>query len=545
MRYCQIILFSFLLLLSATIGAQNILDNFEGNGNISTWAADAVNMNTSWANPVARGINNSATVLRYFDYGSLYGNIRFDAGRKLNIAAHPEFSFKIFVPSSSITGNQRNQVALKLQNSTANLSWRSQSVIVKPIILDQWQVVTFNFMTDPYVNFDPNSPAPVARTDFDRILIQVNGEDNTDEVVAYIDDFFHLNNTPVPSSGVVYDQLVWSDEFNGNGALDRSKWFHQTQFPVGDSWFSGEIQHYTNRLANSYMQNGSLHLVARKESFTDQGVTKQYTSARLNAKFAFTYGRVEFRAKLPSGVGTWPAIWMLGKNIDERGAYWQTQGFGTVSWPYCGEIDIMEHWGADQNNVTSAIHTPSTYLGGNGGTINSGGQFVPTASTDFHIYALEWSADKIEFSVDGAVHYTYQPAVKNTYNWPFSTEQYLLLNVAMLPSVDPGFTQSTMEVDYIRIYKESSVGISEINRNVKIRAFPNPVVDQISLELNNDSNGRAMFKVYDISGALVYSREAVVENGNAQLKGLDALPKGLYIITYIKDGLSGTVKFIK
>ena len=130
--------------------------------------------------------------------------------------------------------------------------------------------------------------------------------------------------------------------------LDSAKWHHQTVIPNGWSWFNGEVQHYTDRLENTYVSDGTPKIVAQKEQFTDQGVTKQYTSARLNSKFAFTYGRVEVRAKMPIGHGTWPAIWMLGKNITERGAYWETQGFGTTSWPACGEIDIMEHWGRNQ-----------------------------------------------------------------------------------------------------------------------------------------------------------------------------------------------------
>ncbi|MDG1145127.1 MAG: glycoside hydrolase family 16 protein, partial [Flavobacteriales bacterium] len=147
--------------------------------------------------------------------------------------------------------------------------------------------------------------------------------------------------------------LVWSDEFESNGAVNSEKWHHQTLLPNGYSWYNSELQHYTNRIQNSYIENGLLKIVAIKENFNDQGHTKQYTSARLNSKFSFTYGKVEVRAKLPYGVGTWPAIWTLGKNIIEPGGYW-TNSFGTTSWPTCGEIDIMEHWGDNQNYVQSA-----------------------------------------------------------------------------------------------------------------------------------------------------------------------------------------------
>ena len=258
----------------------------------------------------------------------------------------------------------------------------------------------------------------------------------------------YCNSQYVYGSCSSFSTLVWSDEFNGTGAINSSNWHHQTQLPNGGGWYNGEAQHYTNRQVNSNVSSGTLKIVAKKETFTDQGQTKQYTSARLNSKFAFTYGRVEVRAKLATGAGTWPAIWTLGKNIIEPGAYW-TSTYGTTNWPACGEIDIMEHWGVNQNYVQSAMHTPSSY----GGTVNLGGQTIATASSDFHVYTLEWTSQKMVFSVDGIVHYTYNPSIKNASTWPFDTPQYILLNVAMQPAIDPNFTQSAMEVDYVRIYQ--------------------------------------------------------------------------------------------
>ena len=248
----------------------------------------------------------------------------------------------------------------------------------------------------------------------------------------------------------VAQELIWSDEFDVDGAVNPEKWHHQTQLPAGGSWYNREIQHYTNRTDNSYVSDGILYLVAKKESFTDQGYTKQYTSARLNSKFAFRYGRIEVRAKLPAGVGTWPAIWMLGKNIIEPGGYW-SDTHGTLVWPACGEIDIMEHWGSNQNYVQSAMHTPSSY----GGTVNHGGQVISTVSDEFHVYELEWSAEKMVFSVDGVVHYTYNPPIKDANTWPYDAEQYFLLNIAIEPGIDPAFTQSAMEIDYVRVYEGS------------------------------------------------------------------------------------------
>jgi beta-glucanase (GH16 family) len=220
--------------------------------------------------------------------------------------------------------------------------------------------------------------------------------------------------------------------------------------PAGGDWYGGLINHYTNRIGNSYVKDGYLNIVAKKETFNDQGEIKEYTSARLNSKFAFTYGRIEVRAKLPTGIGTWPAIWMLNKNIDEPGAYWQKQGFGTTYWPVCGEVDILEHWGKRQNYIQSAVHTASS---AGHDVVNLGGKTLENVSNEFYTYSLEWSEDKMIFSVDGMVHYTYSPTVKDSGTWPFDSDQYLLLNIAIEPDIDPSFEESAMVVDYIRVYQ--------------------------------------------------------------------------------------------
>ena len=305
-------------------------------------------------------------------------------------------------------------------------------------------------------------------------------------------------------------QLVWSDEFNGSsGPISSVNWFHQTKLPTGWSWYNNEIQHYTDRTANSYVSNGTLKIVAKKETYTDQRHTKQYTSARLNSKFAFTYGRVVIKEKLPKGVGTWPAMWMLGKNINERGAYWQTKGFGSTSWPACGEVDIMEHWGSKQNYVQSAIHTPSSH----GNTVNLGGQNISTASSQFHIYTLDWSEQEMVFSVDGNVHYTYNPEIKNSDTWPFNSEMYLLLNIAIQPNIQSSFNESAMEIDYIRVFK-NNLGISanpgEIPEHFKLLpAYPNPFNGYVTIPIYAEYAMNATIDIIDIHGKRV---DILVEN---------------------------------
>jgi beta-glucanase (GH16 family) len=334
-----------------------------------------------------------------------------------------------------------------------------------------------------------------------------------------------------PLHAQTFDVLVWADEFSVDGPLDTAKWWQQHQLPNGTSWYNGEIQHYTNRDTNAFVQGGSLHLAAYKETYTNQGQTKEYTSARLNSKFAFTYGRVEIRAQLPTGVGTWPALWMLGQNITEPGAYWQTQGFGTQPWPQCGEIDIMEHWGHNQNYVSSAIHTPSSF----GGTQNVGGQYVSGASTGYHTYSMEWTPTSITFAVDSVTHYTYAPTVKNSSTWPFDLPQFILMNIAIQPSIDPNFTTSEMLVDYVRIY-QSSLSVAEpIQPSVRIS--PNP----------SDGTITIAYPAGTTSARLLSTQGQVLRALNVDQPQVDlsAFAAGTYVLEVVIDGCPEYARVLK
>jgi beta-glucanase (GH16 family) len=302
-------------------------------------------------------------------------------------------------------------------------------------------------------------------------------------------------NTSFAQVDVVYNDLVWSDEFDVNGAVNATNWFHQTQLPAGGSWFNGEVQHYTDELTNSFVNGGFLNIVAKKEPYTSQGFTKQYTSARLNSKFAFKYGRVDVRAKLPIQSGTWPAIWMLGKNVNEDGGFFDA-AFGTTNWPACGEIDIMEHGitpSQPTNYVQSALHTPSSF----GNTTNIGGAIANNLGTDYHVYSMNWSPYQITFLLDGVAFYTYNPAVKTPSNWPFDLEQYLLLNIAMggiAGTIDPGYTESSMVIDYVRVYQNVQVDTQiPINFTATVG---NVTSSSVELLLNaTDNSGNIVYNV--------------------------------------------------
>jgi beta-glucanase (GH16 family) len=243
--------------------------------------------------------------------------------------------------------------------------------------------------------------------------------------------------------------LVWKDEFDGaNGsAPDSSKWNLETG---GDGWGNHELEYYTSRLQNAQIQNGSLVITASKETYTGtDGVTRNYTSARMKTagKFEQQYGRFEARIKIPYGQGMWPAFWMLGNDI------------GTVGWPTCGEIDIMENIGKEPAIVHGTIHGPG-YSGGAGiGSSFSlaSGRFAD----DYHLYAVEWEPNVIRFYVDSNLYATRTPAeLPQGTKWVYDHPFFMILNLAVggdwpgAPDNATVFPQ-TMLVDYVRVYKKS------------------------------------------------------------------------------------------
>lgn len=300
---------------------------------------------------------------------------------------------------------------------------------------------TLTLSNDGFIGFyvgGSGSYSIISRSDTEMLLKTIGDDGN-----AW---FFILTTEEEGAStgvDVVYDTLIWQDEFDADGAVSSDNWFPEIEPPNNGSWWNDEVQHYTDREDNSYVSDGTLKIVAKREDYTFGGSTQPFTSARLSSKgkFDFTYGRVDVRAKLPSGGGTWPAIWMLGSNIDE------------VGWPACGEIDIMEHVGNSQNTIHNSIHTTSS----SGNTINTSSTVIDGVSDDFHIYSVNWSEDEITFLVDDVVTYTYSPIEQTTENWPFTADQYLILNVAMGGvfggDIDAAFVESTMEIDYIRVYQ--------------------------------------------------------------------------------------------
>ena len=232
--------------------------------------------------------------------------------------------------------------------------------------------------------------------------------------------------------------LVWSDEFSGK-TIDPLVW----NYDIGGSgWGNNELEYYTNSSKNAFVTNGYLVIEARKETYK----TNNYTSARLLSKDkkSFTYGRIDFRAKLPKGQGIWPALWMLGSNIS------------TKSWPACGEIDIMELLGHEPQKTYGTIHWgaaggPSTHIGGNY-LLNS-----QTFSDSFHVFSLLWETNKLSFLIDNIPFFSADKSQVNG-DYPFDKPFFFIMNVAVggnwpgNPDTTTIFPQR-MIVDYVRVFQ--------------------------------------------------------------------------------------------
>jgi len=233
----------------------------------------------------------------------------------------------------------------------------------------------------------------------------------------------------------------WSDEFDYEGLPATAKWGYDTGTGT-NGWGNNELQYYTNSLSNAKVADGKLTITAKKESMGG----RNYTSSRLisKGKGDFLYGRIEVKAKLPAGKGTWPAIWMLPTD-------WAYGG-----WPNSGEIDIMEHVGYDPNMVHISTHTLAYYFKIN--TQKTSKKTIPTATSDFHLYRVDWTPYAIRGFIDNVKIFEFINENKGFEVWPFDKKFHILLNVAVggdwggSQGIDDNAFPAAMEIDYVRVY---------------------------------------------------------------------------------------------
>lgn len=233
-------------------------------------------------------------------------------------------------------------------------------------------------------------------------------------------------------------ELVWNDEFDEGDAPDN-KWWYETG---GNGWGNNELQHY---VAGSYNSNQLATIEDGILTITAKKIDGKVYSIRMNSAESWKYGYFEARLKLPTGKGTWPAFWMMPKNF--------------TAWPEDGEIDIMEEVGYNPNYVSSSIHCKSYYH--SIGTQKTKEKLVPTAQTEFHIYALEWTEDFIRTFVDGKELFYFENDKRGDKNtWPFNSAFYLKLNLAWggdwggAMGVDENFLPAEFKVDYVRVFQK-------------------------------------------------------------------------------------------
>lgn len=237
-------------------------------------------------------------------------------------------------------------------------------------------------------------------------------------------------------------KLVWNDEFNKKGLPDSSKWGYDIG---GHGWGNNELEYYTaKRLNNARIEKGVLIIEAHKEKWEN----REFTSARLvtRDKASWNNGKIEVRAKLPSGLGTWPAIWMLGET-------------SPLKWPDDGEIDIMEHVGHDHGRIHGTIHTKK--YNHVIGTQKAAQVMLPDCAENFHTYQMEWDQDSLRIGVDGNYFFTYVNERTGYEAWPFNNNMYLLLNLAVggnwggSKGVAQDIWPRRMEVDFVRVYQKN------------------------------------------------------------------------------------------
>ena len=292
-------------------------------------------------------------------------------------------------------------------------------------------------------NTSANLAAP-AGTSFVRYQVTFEGDPNNSGGSLYFDDLGLTQTGGTPVAPTQWN-IVWSDEFNGTN-INPKVW----TFDLGNNngWGNNELEYYTANARNAYVSNGLLHIAALKESTNGFA----YTSARMKTEglFSRTYGRFEFRAKLPAGHGFWPALWLLGTNIT------------SIGWPACGEIDVVENNGTNTSMVQGSLHSGSDetaiYTLPNGGSV-----------TNFHTYTLDWSPGAIKWFVDGDLNYyetqTSWSSSTGAFPAPFDEPFFIIMNLAVggnyvgnpsIPVINTSTFPAEMQVDYVRIYSRTA-----------------------------------------------------------------------------------------
>lgn len=314
--------------------------------------------------------------------------------------------------------------------------------------------------------------------------------------------------------------MIWNDEFD-NSTLDNTKWVNDVG---GNGWGNNEAQFYTAGNANLTIANGEATFTAKDEQFG----TNEYTSAKIISKnlFDIQYGKIEGRMKCPMGKGLWPAFWMLGNSID------------TVSWPMCGEIDVMEHINSE-TKIHGTAHWDNVghqYLGG----------IINTNPADFHTYTITWDSTYIKWYMDDQLYYLLNITNGTNGTEEFHKKFYLILNLAVGGNW-PGYPDATTQfpadfvVDYIRVYKDQAeLTVNEINQNV-VTIYPNPAEDLLTIKGLTEETALT-YAIYSLNGDQLVQQELDLSN----TIDIKQLASGMYMLQLtFPDGFSKQISITK
>lgn len=409
--------------------------------------------------------------------------------------------------SDVLAGQNAAWIEVTFRDANANVLALYRSALITtntlakgPFSTSKWYDLAVTNQYDPTGSRLTNTVARLvapAGTIFVRYQVVFAGDANYANGSVYFDDL-----TLAPAGGVPYGNMniVWSDEFNET-AINNKVWTYDTG---GGGWGNSEQEYYTSRTNNAYVANGMLHIVARQEAYGGYS----YTSARMKSEglFSWLYGRIEWRAQLPSGAGYWPALWMLGTNITSEG------------WPACGEIDVLENNGSTppmaQGSIHSGTDATAIYNFPDGGGV-----------TNFNTYTLDWTTNAILFYVNGHLYETqtsWGSSTGNAYPFPFNQPFFLIMNVAVGGSylgypttnaINAGTTfPGEMLVDYVRIYNVTNplrLAVKQAGSNVVLN-WPSNVVCHVQADTNLLATGsNAWFAVAATTNTLQVTPGAI------------------------------------
>lgn len=477
---------ALLLLASLIFGctqasqAANVLSNpgFEADGVASTnllgWFTYGANRYNEYDNAVAHTGTNYFKVYQAFTSSVNYNGIYQDyiSGPGATYAAD---GWAQTATGDALAGGNTAWIEITFRDANANILALYRSALITTNLIasggfpkGQWNnlAVTNQYDINSFqiTNHVTQLTAPPG-TYFVRYQLIFQGDAANSGGSVFFDDLNLVSTGNAPYGDM---NIVWTDEFDGT-VLNNNIW---TFDMGGGGWGNNELEFYTNGTSNAYVQNGSLHIVARKES------NGSYTSARIKSQglYSFTYGRLEWRAKFPTGVGFWPALWLLGNNIS------------TIGWPKCGEVDVFENTGTNTTTVQTSIH----YGGDGTGYYN----FINDGTTNFHTYTFDWTTNAMLFYVDGHL-FESQTGWGNSggpYPFPFNQPFFILMNFAIGGNYvsNPSTTDinahsvfpSEIQVDYVRIYNTTApfrLAISQTSTNLLL-TWPSNIVAHVQTQ---------------------------------------------------------------